>query len=48
MSYNPEDYVLDWRRIGAGYGVAAMALFGLFTLDVAYCVWCGSTAAYGT
>ena len=26
MSYNPHDYVIDGRRIGAGYALAAVAL----------------------
>lgn len=39
MSYNPHDYVIDGRRIGAGYALAAVALICLFAVS------CPSTSA---
>ena len=40
MLYNPEDYVVDWRRVGAGYAVAVVAILSFFALDLVCCVLC--------
>jgi hypothetical protein len=29
MSYDPDHYTVDGRRLGAGFGLAAVALLGL-------------------
>lgn len=39
MSYNPHNYVIDGRRMGAGYALAAVALMYSFAVS------CPSTSA---
>ncbi|MBY5828557.1 hypothetical protein ACC676_00380 [Rhizobium ruizarguesonis] len=32
MSYDPHDYVVDSRRLGAGFGLAGAVMVGLFAI----------------
>ncbi len=32
MFYNPDDYAMDWRRLGAGYAVTVMAVLASLRL----------------
>jgi hypothetical protein len=40
MSYDPEDYGVDWRRMCAGYGLAIVAMPSLFTFELTCCLIC--------
>jgi hypothetical protein len=40
MFYNPDDHIVDWRRLGAGYAVAVMAVLGFLSVDLVCCVMC--------
>lgn len=40
MAYDPNDYVMDWRRVAAGYAVALMAIISFYTFDIACCITC--------
>jgi hypothetical protein len=33
MPYDPDDYAVDGRSVGAGFGLAAVALLGLIFID---------------
>ncbi|SIR35785.1 hypothetical protein SAMN05880590_11930 [Rhizobium sp. RU35A] len=40
MFYDPDDYAVGWRRMGAGYAVAVMTLLGFLMLDIVCCMMC--------
>lgn len=45
MNYDPDDYVVDLRRMGAGYAFAVMAVFGVLAADVFSSVMCSPVQA---
>lgn len=45
MHYDPDDHVVDWRRMVAGYVFAVMAVLGVLAADAFFSVMCSPVQA---